>query len=250
MTDCADTNDGKARHRTAVARIDAPLDAWAVTGSIAAGKSSVLEALARRGFAVVDSDAIVAEMHRDPEWKARIAQAVGWPRDGQTDHRRPERLAAANHAPPPDRFDLREHLLAHPERFDVLERLLHPEVWARIRRWRAAQPSDRPCAVAVPLLFEAGWGRRFKRVMIVTAPAEQRRARALGRPGMTPEWFDAIAQRQWDDARRLAAATTLDAITIHNPDCGDRHALDREIDRQLTRHARQAASSWADQGHP
>ena len=63
-----------------------------------------------------------------------------------------------------------------------LEALLHPRVVEQYLRWRDALARlARPPAVTateVPLLYEVGGETRFDAVVVVTAPAEVRRARS------------------------------------------------------------------------
>jgi dephospho-CoA kinase len=63
-----------------------------------------------------------------------------------------------------------------------LEGLLHPKVSAEYLRWReqlADLPNPPPVAVTeVPLLYEVGGESRFDKVVVITAPAKLREARA------------------------------------------------------------------------
>ena len=59
----------------------------------------------------------------------------------------------------------------------------------------------------IPLLFETGRADEFDAVLVVSAPYEVQRARALSRPDMSEQKFEAILARQVADDQKRAAAT-------------------------------------------
>ena len=56
------------------------------------------------------------------------------------------------------------------------------------------------------MLFETGYDGRMDVVIVVSAPPEIQRERALQRPGMTVEKFENILARQVDDAEKRQKA--------------------------------------------
>src|SRR5262249_5020380 len=72
-----------------------------------------------------------------------------------------------------------------------------------------AEADARGEAVAVldiPLLFETGGEERVDAVVVVSAPPEVQRSRALERPGMTVDKLDAILAKQMPDAEKRRRA--------------------------------------------
>jgi dephospho-CoA kinase len=89
-----------------------------------------------------------------------------------------------------------------------LEAIVHPLVSASTERF-LAQAKVRGAKVVVldvPLLFETGTDRRCDAVVVVSAPPEVQRRRALDRPGMTKEKFAAIVAKQMPDAEKRRRA--------------------------------------------
>jgi len=58
----------------------------------------------------------------------------------------------------------------------------------------------------IPLLFEIGGENLCDAVVVVSAPAEVQRARALQRPGMTEDKFAALVAKQVPDAEKRRRA--------------------------------------------
>lgn len=155
----------------------------ALTGSIGAGKSTVLRFFEEAGCATWDADAAVHRLYdRGGAAVAPIAAVFGEVViDGAISR---ERLSA--------------RLADNPELFAQLEAIVHPLVTAD--RAAAVDQARRAGAGAIvcdiPLLFETGGGHEFDHVVTVHAHEAGRRARVLSRPGMTPEKFANIDTRQ------------------------------------------------------
>jgi len=92
-----------------------------------------------------------------------------------------------------------------PEALAWLERLTHPLVRRRVEQWAAdqqalAQPPSL-LAVEVPLYFESGMmADMFDCVLLVTAPAEERRRRLSAK--LNGEDFDRRVSRQMSESEK------------------------------------------------
>jgi dephospho-CoA kinase len=164
-----------------------------LTGSIAMGKSETARMFSDLGVPVFDSD---AEVHR---LYARGGAAVvpvgrqvpGALRDGQI-----------------DRAELSRAIAADPTLLSRIEAIVHPLVRARQQEFldACAAGGASVAVLDIPLLFETGRDREVDRVVVVTAPADLQRQRALARPGMTAEKLDLILSRQVPDAEKRRRA--------------------------------------------
>ena len=162
-----------------------------ITGSIATGKSTVLEAFAELGVPVFSADRAVAELYEGEALEPVEALFPGVIRDGRI-----------------DRSLLSQKLAADPAGFGRLEALVHPMVRARIKAFLndAEAAGHRLAVVEVPLLFESGYDYGFDRVAVTSVdPAIQAR-RALARPGMTVEKLQTILARQLPQAEKQKRA--------------------------------------------
>ncbi|HYZ43839.1 MAG TPA: dephospho-CoA kinase [Xanthobacteraceae bacterium] len=162
-----------------------------LTGSLGMGKSTTARFFAEEGVPVHDADAVVHRLY-DGEAAAAIEAAFpGTTTAGKVDR---EKLAA--------------RVLGDGAALKRLEEIVHPLVQAAERRLLAeAQARGEKVAVLdIPLLFETGGEERVDAVVVVSAPADVQRSRALERPGMTVDKLDAILAKQMPDAEKRRRA--------------------------------------------
>jgi len=165
-----------------------------LTGSIATGKSTVLQAFADLGVPVFSADAAVAELYQGEAVAPVEALFPGTTKNGTVDK---PALSAA--------------LAADPSGFARLEAVVHPLVRARIAKFldAAAAQGHALAVVEVPLLFESGFDYGFDAVGVTWVDPAIQRQRALARPGMSGEKLDTILARQLPQDEKKARATYL-----------------------------------------
>jgi dephospho-CoA kinase len=162
-----------------------------LTGSLSMGKSTTAGFFTEAGVPVHDAD---AQVHRLYEGVAAPVIEAAFP--GTT---------AAGKV---DRARLAKRVVDDPDALRRLEALVHPMVQEAEARFLAqAEASGATIAVLdIPLLFETGADRRVDATVVVTAPGDIQRERALQRPGMTPEKLEAILARQMPDSEKRRRA--------------------------------------------
>lgn len=165
-----------------------------LTGSIAMGKSTTAGLFRAAGVPVHDADAAVHALYGTAAVAPVEAAFPGVAVDGRIDR---ERLAA--------------RVVGDPEALARLEALVHPLVRAAEAEFlaRSAAAGARRVVLDVPLLLETGGEARVDAIVVVTAPAEVQRERALTRPGMTEARLAAILARQMPDAEKRRRAHFL-----------------------------------------
>jgi dephospho-CoA kinase len=162
-----------------------------LTGSLGMGKSTTARFFAEEGVPVHDADAVVHRLY-DGEAAAAIEAAFpGTTVGGRVDR---DKLAA--------------RVLGDAAALKRLEAIVHPLVQEAERRLLAeAQARGETVAVLdIPLLFETGGQDRVDAVVVVSAPPEVQRSRALERPGMTVDKLDAILAKQMPDHEKQRRA--------------------------------------------
>ncbi|HEY3934819.1 MAG TPA: dephospho-CoA kinase [Gemmatimonadales bacterium] len=187
----------------------------ALTGSVAAGKTSVAALFTAWGTPVLSADAVVREIQRrgEPVFNAIVA-AFG---DG---------IVAADGEL--DRAGLRRRILDDPASRQTLEAIVHPAIEPRRRDWldAARQRGELLVVVDIPLLFEAADPTAYDGVIVVDAPVAERRRRLIVDRSIDPREADQLIAAQWPAEQKRARATWI----IDND--ADRDTL-RERARQI-----------------
>jgi dephospho-CoA kinase len=148
-----------------------------LTGSIAAGKSFVLDVLAELGCRTLDADAT-----------AREVVAPGTPGlDAVVDVFGKESLKEDGSL---DRVRLGKIVFADEEKRQLLNSILHPFIITaqddQIRRWQK-EDSMGIAVVDAALMIESGVYRRFDKLIVVHCRPEVQLQRLIAREGLSPE---------------------------------------------------------------
>lgn len=172
-----------------------------LTGSIGMGKSTVAQMFVDEGVPVFDADAAVHQLQGPDGALVDEIEAL-FPGSTNSDGVDRQKLGAA--------------VLGNPAALQRLEQLIHPAV-GKMRQAFFEKYRDRPLILFdIPLLFEKGGAEGVDHIVVVSAGAEQQRARVLKRPGMTEERFEQIKKLQMPDAdKRQRADSLIDTSLPH-----------------------------------
>jgi dephospho-CoA kinase len=187
----------------------------ALTGGIGSGKSTVAAYFAQLGIPVIDADQLARELVIPGSPALReIVAAFG-----------PEALLPDGNL---DRARLRQQIFADPERRRRLEAILHPRIYAEMRR-RAQTLHTDYCILVIPLLLETGETAFVDRVLVIDAPESLQRERVKSRDGMSEATLEAILRSQISRGERLRAA---DDIIVNDADLAHLRQQINELHRR------------------
>ncbi|MCF8540844.1 MAG: dephospho-CoA kinase [Aurantimicrobium sp.] len=168
----------------------------ALTGGIAAGKSTVSRMLAECGATIVDADVL-----------AREAVAVGSAGLAAVTHAFGSQVLTESGAL--DRAALGNIVFIDEDARRRLEAIVHPEVARLSAEAFASAERQKPGGIViydVPLLVEAGRKNEFDAVIVVEAPDDVRRHRLINERGMTEQEAQSRLAAQATNAERRALA--------------------------------------------
>ena len=171
----------------------------ALTGSIGLGKSTVAKMFKDAGVPVFDADAVVRELQGPG---GGLVDKIG------------ELFPGCVRCGTLDRECLAQIVLADRDKLAVLEGIVHPAVLDARTSFIEANRDSFALVFEIPLLFETGGEKDFDKIVVVSAPAEIGRSRALERAGMTNARLDSILARQTpDEEKRRRADFVIDTGT-------------------------------------
>jgi dephospho-CoA kinase len=165
----------------------------ALTGGIAAGKTTVASRFVERGATVIDADVVARELvARGQPALDEIIAAFGR-----------EILTPTGEL---DRRAMRERVFASESDRRQLEAILHPRVRSELLA-RANACTARYCLLAIPLLAESARAYAWiVRVLVIDVPRAVQVARLVQRDGMTEALAERALAAQASREQRLALA--------------------------------------------
>lgn len=170
----------------------------ALTGNIAAGKSTVAQLLRGWGAVLFDADEEVRNLQRPGQ---PVFEAI-------LNHFGPDIRRADGGL---DRAALRDRILSNPGERAALEAIVHPAVEAR-RQAAIAAARARGVAVFladIPLLFESADPAAYDGVILVDAPAAERRRRLIEERRIPAADADRLIAAQMPSSAKRPLATWI-----------------------------------------
>jgi dephospho-CoA kinase len=182
----------------------------ALTGNIAAGKSTVAALFERWGATLIDADRLVRQVQAPGSPVVRaIVERFG-----------PDILTADGAL---RRDALRRLVMQDPKALAALNSIVHPAVLVRRAELEreARERGDRIVVSDIPLLFEAADPSAFDVIVLVDAPEAVRRARLVSERGLSEREADQMMAAQAPSGPKRSRSTYV----IDND--GDLDALER-----------------------
>jgi len=169
---------------------------FGLTGGVACGKSTVAAIFAELGAKVIDADRLAHELIRSPLPAYHdIVRHFGF-----------EILDSQGEI---DRKRLGDVVFADPDKLRVLNTIVHPRVLERIGQLAEAFHLQDPHALVLvdaALIYEAGVGDRFAKIIVAWCRPEQQLERLMAKAGLSREEAERriAAQMPVEEKRRRA----------------------------------------------
>lgn len=174
---------------------------FGLTGGIASGKSTVARMFEELGAKIIDADRLGHELLRAPlPTYQEIVRRFG--------------SEILDHAREIDRKRLGAIVFAQPERLRELNAVLHGPIVERVEELAREHHAQDPSAVTLvnaALIFEAGIGGNFAKVLVTWCRPDQQIARLTAKGGLTrKEAEQRIAVQMSGEEKRRRADYVID----------------------------------------
>ncbi|MDQ7961449.1 dephospho-CoA kinase [Flavobacterium lindanitolerans] len=155
-----------------------------LTGGIGSGKSSIAKHIESLGIPVYIADTEAKKILDTADVIAKVIALFGDDilENGKIDRKK---IAAL--------------VFQDPEKLKKYNAIIHPEVYLHFQNW-VKQHSNYPLVVKeAAILFESGSYKDCDKIILVTAPKENRIQRVMKRDAVTREAVEQRMSHQWDD---------------------------------------------------
>lgn len=159
-----------------------------LTGGIGSGKTTVARLFMQKGVPVYIADDEAKIISSDPETVREIVSFFG---DG---------ILGANGAI--DRAALADMVFSDPEKLASLNSIIHPKVQRHFEEWVSRNAASPFVIKEAAILFESGSYQQCDKVILVTAPQEERIKRVMLRDSTSREQVLQRMERQWNDEQK------------------------------------------------
>jgi dephospho-CoA kinase len=171
----------------------------ALTGGIATGKSTVASMMTEMGARLIDTDRIARQIVEPG--RPALESIV---REFGAGVRKPDGTL--------DREAVRNEIIRHPEKRDLLNSLTHPEInkeVVRLIRGYRAEGDTGPIIIDVPLLFEVRWHTLFNKIVLVYVPVHVQLERLMKRDGLAAATAEMTLKAQMSIEEKRALSTFI-----------------------------------------
>lgn len=155
-----------------------------LTGGIGSGKSSIAKHIESLGIPVYIADTEAKKILDTADVIAKVIALFG---DDILENGKIDRKKIA------------ELVFQDPEKLKKYNAIIHPEVYLHFQNW-VKQHNNYPLVVKeAAILFESGSYKDCDKIILVTAPKENRIQRVMKRDAVTREAVEQRMSHQWDD---------------------------------------------------
>ncbi len=174
----------------------------ALTGGIACGKSSVGQIFKKMGATIIDLDQLAREVVKpNTESLKELVAIFG--------------TAILNTDKTLNRKKLRQQLFANPANQQLIEKILHPKILARMHA-QIKHLDAKQVIVDVPLLVEQNLWSLFNRTIVVDCSVQNQIKRLIERENISKALAQKMILAQADRKQRLDLANHLPTDVIEN----------------------------------
>lgn len=186
----------------------------AITGNIAAGKSTVEKIISEMGFIVVDTDSIAHSLLESDECTISEVKDIF------------RTYNILNENENISREKLGKIIFSNTGLKYELEKILHPKIKSELSKRYEKYSDEKAIFISIPQLFEAKFENDFDKIILVTADENIRESRLIKRSNYTNEHAKARIKSQIHQDEKIGKS---DFIINNNSDLSTLKELTQEV---------------------
>lgn len=167
----------------------------ALTGGIGSGKTTIAKLFETMGCLIYYSDEKAKELYYDTEIKKRVIQLLGSDAYSASGSLNSTFIAGI--------------IFKDKTKLESLNAIIHPALEKDFEIFVKQQPSERIIIKESALIFETDSYKKFKTIILVTAPLEQKIKRVMQRNKMPRENVEKRMSAQWPDEQKIPLASYI-----------------------------------------
>ncbi len=165
----------------------------ALTGGIGSGKTTIAKLFETMGCLIYYSDEKAKELYYDTEIKKRVIQLLGSDAYSASGSLNSTFIAGI--------------IFKDKTKLESLNAIIHPALEKDFEIFVKQQSPDRIIIKESALIFETASYKKFKTIVLVTAPIEQKIKRVMQRNLITKENIEKRMATQWPDEQKIELST-------------------------------------------
>lgn len=167
----------------------------ALTGGIGSGKTTIAKLFETMGCLIYYSDEKAKELYYDTEIKKRVIQLLG-----------SDAYSASGSL---NSTFIARIIFKDKTKLESLNAIIHPALEKDFEIFVKQQSPDRIIIKESALIFETDSYKKFKTIILVTAPLEQKIKRVMQRNKMPREYVEKRMSAQWPDEQKIPLANYI-----------------------------------------
>lgn len=167
----------------------------ALTGGIGSGKTTIAKLFETMGCLIYYSDEKAKELYYDTEIKKRVIQLLGSDAYSASGSLNSTFIAGI--------------IFKDKTKLESLNAIIHPALEKDFEIFVKQQSPDRIIIKESALIFETDSYKKFKTIILVTAPLEQKIKRVMQRNKMPRENVEKRMSAQWPDEQKIPLASYI-----------------------------------------
>jgi dephospho-CoA kinase len=167
----------------------------ALTGGIGSGKTTIAKLFETMGCLIYYSDEKAKELYYHTEIKKRVIQLLGSDAYSASGSLNSTFIAGI--------------IFKDKTKLESLNAIIHPALEKDFEIFIKQQPSERIIIKESALIFETDSYKKFKNIILVTAPIEQKIKRVMQRNNISRESIEKRMSTQWPDEKKIPLANYI-----------------------------------------